>query len=252
MITPTDEKSSSTPGSAPLPYSAQTGPSSPNAAPIELNYISLSVSSSSHPSPAQDHPQNNTPYPELPSSQYTPPACSGHPTSPSFDRQQQHPYQPVLSSVTVVDAAAVAVDSTYTGKFQPKEVELRYVQNIFNPKKKSFWAFWIILLAIVFGILGGTVWKPEPKEESNPSVLSNNGGNGGKAGTPEWAACAQGCSATRIQCENSCRSSDSVFQTCSSKCTRDMPHCDFDCRMASPCFDKCSNDWGICAPACSK
>ncbi|KAF9214562.1 hypothetical protein BGZ59_003453 [Podila verticillata] len=242
MITPTDEKSSSTPGSTPLPYSAQTGPSSPNATPIELNYITLPVSSSSYPSPvpAQDHPQ------------YTPSPSTGYPTSPSFHQQQQHPYQPVLSSVTVVDAAAMAVDSSHTDKFQPKEVELRYVQHIFNPKKKTFWAFWIIVLAIVFGVLGGTVWKPKSKEESSSPAPNNNSSNGGKPGSPEWAACAQGCSATKSQCENSCRSSDSVFQTCSSKCTKDMPHCDFDCRMASPCFNKCSDDWGNCAPACSK
>ncbi|KAF9028843.1 hypothetical protein BGZ52_006503 [Haplosporangium bisporale] len=242
MITPIDEKSSSTPGSTPLPYSAQTGPSSPNATPIELNYITLPVSSSSYPSPvpAQDHPQ------------YTPSPSTGQPTSPSFDQQQQHPYQPVLSSVTVVDAAAMAVDSSYTDKFQPKEVELRYVQHIFNPKKKTFWAFWIIVLAIIFGVLGGTVWKPKSEEESSSPAPNNNSSNGGKPGSPEWAACAQGCSATKSQCENSCRSSDSVFQTCSSKCTKDMPHCDFDCRMASPCFNKCSDDWGNCAPACSK
>ncbi|KAG0033356.1 hypothetical protein BGZ82_006130 [Podila clonocystis] len=182
MIIATDDKSS-TPGSTPMPYSAHTG-SSPSAAPIELDYISLPAPS--HPSPAltqNPHTSSNTLHPEPPSTHYTPP---GHTSSPSYAQQQQHPYQPVLSSVTVVDAATAAVDSSYTGKFQPKEVEARYIQHIFNPKKKTFWVFWIIVLAIVFGVLGGTVWKPKPKEDSNPPPpTSDNGGSGG-GGKPDW------------------------------------------------------------------
>ncbi|KAG0336055.1 hypothetical protein BG000_006979 [Podila horticola] len=202
MITANDENSASTPGSTPLPYSAHAG-SSPSAAPIELDYISLPASS--HPSPPappqQPQTSYNTPYPELPSTQYTPP---GHASS-SYSQKQQHPYQPVLSSVTVVDDASAAVDSSYTVKFQPKEVEIRYIQHIFNPKKKTFWVFWIIVLAIVFGILGGTVWKPKSKEENTSPPASNNGGSGGN---PDWATCARGCSSVLHQCESSCRSSE--------------------------------------------
>ncbi|KAG0025294.1 hypothetical protein BGZ81_007255 [Podila clonocystis] len=180
MITATDDRSS-TPGSTPLPYSAHTI-SSPSAAPIELDYISLPASSNPSPVPTQNpHTSYNTLYTEPPSTHYAPPDQA---SSPSYAQQQQHPYQPVLSSVTVVDAAAAAaVDSSYTDKFQPKEVEARYIQHIFNPKKKTFWVFWIIVLAIVFGVLGGTVWKPKPKEESNspPPPASDNSGSGGGA-----------------------------------------------------------------------
>ncbi|KAG0091478.1 hypothetical protein BGZ92_000613 [Podila epicladia] len=168
----TDKTSPYTPGSTSLPYSSHTR-SPPSAASIELDYIPLPASSHLSPASSQNaRTTNNTPYPAPTSPQYTPP---GHASSPSYDQQQQHPYQPAPSSVTVVDAAAAAVDSSYTDKFQPKEVRIGYIQHIFNPKKKTFWVFWIIVLAIVLGALGGTVWKPEPKEDSSPSTSSRNG-----------------------------------------------------------------------------
>ncbi|KAF9278126.1 hypothetical protein BGZ74_003167 [Mortierella antarctica] len=176
----TDENSSYTPEPIPLPNSSHAS-SSPSAAPIELDYIPLPASSHLPPAPTQNpHTSSNTPYPAPPSTQYIHP---GHASSPSYAQQQQHPYQPVLSSVTVVDAAAAAVDPTYTDKFQPKEVQISHIQHIFNPKKKTFWVFWIIVLAIVFGVLGCTVWKPKPKEEDSRSPPASNGGSGEK---PDW------------------------------------------------------------------
>ncbi|KAF9271120.1 hypothetical protein BGZ74_006474 [Mortierella antarctica] len=44
-----------------------------------------------------------------------------------------------------------------------------------NPRKKAFWIFNIIALAIFFGVLGATVWKPDS---------NNNNGNGNPTPTP--------------------------------------------------------------------
>ncbi|KAF9334919.1 hypothetical protein BG006_001216 [Podila minutissima] len=38
-----------------------------------------------------------------------------------------------------------------------------FFQNVRDPRKKTFWAATIIFLAIFFGVLGATVWKPDNK-----------------------------------------------------------------------------------------
>ncbi|KAG0024246.1 hypothetical protein BGZ81_007764 [Podila clonocystis] len=109
-------------------------------------------------------PKHSSPKPALPYPTPTP-APSSH-----IDQREN------LENVTIVDA--VPVDERYKKKSPDGN---NFFMNVRDPRKKTFWAVTIIFLAIFFGILGATVWKPDSKA-NNPGVPS-----------PEMLECTQKC-----------------------------------------------------------
>ncbi|KAG0087266.1 hypothetical protein BGZ93_011059, partial [Podila epicladia] len=75
--------------------------------------------------------------------------------------------QPSYDNVTFVEATPIDLsDGKY--KLSPAAGGSTFLQDLRNPRKKSFWIMLVIVLAIIFGVLGATVWKPESNKGETP------------------------------------------------------------------------------------
>ncbi|KAG0352652.1 hypothetical protein BG005_007924, partial [Podila minutissima] len=136
--------------------------------PISTPLTSSSYQHSAAPSPLleyanghytnyEDQQQHQQPY-DLPP----------YPVPPSHPNQTSQ--QPSYDNVTFVEATPIDLsDGKY--KLSPAAGGSTFLQNLRNPRKKSFWIVIIIVLAIIFGVLGATVWKTDSNK--NPPVDLN-------------------------------------------------------------------------------
>lgn len=125
--------------------------------PLTSSNYQHSAASSPHPEYANGHytgyenqQQHQQPY-------VLPLTISPYPAPPSH-----HPViqQPSYDNVTFVEATPTDLkDGKYN--MSPDAGGSTVLQNLRNPRKKTFWIFLVIVLAIIFGVLGATVWKPD-------------------------------------------------------------------------------------------
>ncbi|KAF9297485.1 hypothetical protein BGZ74_009812 [Mortierella antarctica] len=115
-----------------------------------------------------------------------------------------------FENVTFVDAAPMDEKAC-----KKRSGGSSFFQNVRDPRKKTFWAVTVIFLAIFFGALGATVWKPDNK---SPGV--NNWG------TPDvnGIACTQQCTANQSTC-----CADDSSTSCVQKCLTDTASCMLGC-----------------------
>ncbi|KAF9292961.1 hypothetical protein BGZ74_011903 [Mortierella antarctica] len=155
------------------PHTAALQYDSPNPNPqlghVHLDFIPLPTNRPSAP------PQLPTSIPAearyqtvpLPYVAPPPPPSVPYPVPPSTDTQQPH-----YENVTFVDATPIDM-SKEKYKLSPAAGVSTVLEDLRNPRKKIFWIFNIIVLAIIFGVLGATVWKPD-----------SNGNGEGRSHTP--------------------------------------------------------------------
>ncbi|KFH69811.1 hypothetical protein MVEG_04615 [Podila verticillata NRRL 6337] len=155
------------------PHTATIQYDSPNPNPqlghVQLDFIPLPTAQPSAP------PQPST----IPLPYVAPPAplpSVPYPVPPSVITQQQ----PQHENVTFVDATPIDM-SNENYKLSSAAGGSTFIQDLRNPRKKPFWIFNIIVLAIIFGALGATVWKPDNK---------NTGNNYDTRGTPSSSSSA--------------------------------------------------------------
>ncbi|KAF9389898.1 hypothetical protein CPB97_010411 [Podila verticillata] len=98
-----------------------------------------------------------------------PPLTSPYPAPPSHHQVSQ---QPSYDNVTFVEATPIELND---GKdnMRPKAGGSTFLQNLRNPRKKTFWIFLVIVLAIIFGVLGATVWKPDDNKGTGTKIGDN-------------------------------------------------------------------------------
>ncbi|KFH69760.1 hypothetical protein MVEG_04566 [Podila verticillata NRRL 6337] len=148
--------SSSSSATTNSPHTATLQYDSPNPNPqlgqVQLDFIPLPTTRPSAP------PQPSTvPLPYVAPPTLAPsPSSVPYPVPPSANTQQQ---QPQYENVTFVDATPIDM-SNEKYKMSAAAGGSTLIQDLRNPKKKAFWIFNIIALAIIFGVLGATVWKP--------------------------------------------------------------------------------------------
>ncbi|KAF9392603.1 hypothetical protein CPB97_000056 [Podila verticillata] len=91
-----------------------------------------------------------------------------YPAPPSSDNQQKQPH---YENVTIVDATPIDMKNE-NYKLSPAAGGSTILDDLRNPRKKIFWAFTIIALAIFFGVMAATVWKPKNDKPSEQDPKS--------------------------------------------------------------------------------
>ncbi|KAI9238358.1 MAG: hypothetical protein BYD32DRAFT_413942 [Podila humilis] len=152
-----------------------------------------------------------------------------------------------------------------------------FVRRLQNQRTKIFWIASLVALAIMFGALGATIWRPNQNTSSpghntsmvppgnnsttntnngtvstNNSTISTNSGNSNSNATDaDWVICTNKCSPMTNICDAGCRATDVAYQSCAAKCSSTDTDCEFDCQKVAPCFMQCIDEWGKCAQDCS-
>ncbi|KFH69683.1 hypothetical protein MVEG_04489 [Podila verticillata NRRL 6337] len=165
------DHSSSSSATTNSPHTAALQYNPPNPNPqlnhVQLDFIPLPTTRPSAP------PQPSTaPLPYVaPPAPVPSPSSVPYPVPTSANSQQQ---QPQYENVTFVDATPIDM-SNEKYKMSAAAGGSTFIQDLRNPRKKSFWIFNIIALAIVLGVLGATVWKPDSNNDKNDPGNSNKG-----------------------------------------------------------------------------
>ncbi|KAF8953497.1 hypothetical protein BGZ52_009801 [Haplosporangium bisporale] len=174
----------------PLPTMQPSAPPQPYTVP-DANEGAKYEPSTSTPltSSSYQHSAAPSPYPEHANGLYTgyenqqqqqqqqqrqqpyvlPPLTSPYPAPPSHHQVSQ---QPSYDNVTFVEATPIELND---GKYNmsPEAGGSTFLQNLRNPRKKTFWIFLAIVLAIIFGVLGATVWKPDNNKGTGIKIDDN-------------------------------------------------------------------------------
>ncbi|KAG0088738.1 hypothetical protein BGZ93_003081 [Podila epicladia] len=150
-------------------------------------------------------PQNS---PSTPAHQY--PTPTPVPTSPAFHAEKRENFE----YVTFVDTAPMD-EKVY----KKSSGGSSFFQNVRDPRKKTFWAVTIIFLAIFFGTLGATVWKPDNKSPKGASDVT-------AMPTQEMIGCAQQC----VTKQSTCCEDGSDSSTCIQKCNAETMSCLLGCQ----------------------
>ncbi|KAG0334632.1 hypothetical protein BG000_008159 [Podila horticola] len=146
---------------------------------------------------------------------------------------------------------------------------------------KILWIFWFVSLAIVFGVLGSTVWKPNrdtslsrdsdiksvppptnnttANNNSNSTISTNNNtnittsntNNNATAQRDDSMACQVNCGTIFI-CGDICKLSDASYKLCITKCpsTKNPQICELQCEFDNTCHDTCLQEWSDCLKLC--
>ncbi|KFH69954.1 hypothetical protein MVEG_04757 [Podila verticillata NRRL 6337] len=195
----------------------------PQLGAAQLNFTPVPTSQPSAPAPdttiplADDDSKYETtgpmpyhvPHPILASSPSSPYAAS-----PSYDNQIHQPQekQPHYENVAIVDATPIDMKNE-NYKLSPAAHGSTILQDLRNPRKKIFWVFTIIALAIFFGVLAATVWKPKNDKPSGQDPKST-------VTTPPMSqdmfACLGACAQASTGCLSSCGSMNECSQKCAS------------------------------------
>ncbi|KAG0077806.1 hypothetical protein BGZ92_001771 [Podila epicladia] len=166
--------------SANAPHTATLQYDSPNPNPqlgnVQLDFIPLPTTRpSAPPQPSTAVPIVEARHEAVPLPYIVPPPPSSpvsvpYPVPPSPNVQQQSQYE----NVSYVDAIPIDM-SKEKYKLSPAAGGSTIFEDLRNPRKKAFWIFNIIALAIIFGVLGATVWKPDRNSDNKSDPGSNNG-----------------------------------------------------------------------------
>ncbi|KAF9311421.1 hypothetical protein BG003_007440 [Podila horticola] len=156
-----------------------------------------------------------------------------------------------------------------------------FMRRLRSQRIKILWIFWFVALAIVFGVLGSTVWKPNRDISSsrdsdikstppptnnttsnnnsnntistnnNTNITTSNTSNNATAQLSDHMACANNCGSPEI-CNNICKLSDASYKLCIAKCptTKNPWSCGVQCDFDNNCQKTCSQEWGNCVRAC--
>ncbi|KAF9293751.1 hypothetical protein BGZ74_011573 [Mortierella antarctica] len=201
--------------------------------------------------------------------------ANGHYTNYKDQQQHQQPYdlppypvppsrpnqtsqQPSYDNVTFVEATPIDLsDGKY--KLSPAGGGSTFLQNLRNPRKKSFWIVLIIVLAIIFGVLGATIWKTDSNK---------NNGNGNPTATPSASTtappptskptgtkeeyfrfCRELCLSPWNSCCFNCEFSDAAYKACVEPCYGDLK-CEVNCKNSNGCLKDCNGTLDRCSSAC--
>ncbi|KAF9422405.1 hypothetical protein BGZ94_008594 [Podila epigama] len=264
--------------------------SSPQAGHTALDFIPLPTTSPSAPptlSPlphlgqaqVQQHPSPSPPANVARTYPAPYPASSPSSTIP----QQQQNHQSTFENVTFVEAEPVDMKSHKLSGGGRKGGS-SFLQDVRNPCKKTFWFTHIIVLAIFFGILGATVWRPDNESSTNnPSPVNHDPTRPGSTTTTTPAvnpvppkpvgitsivlpkttdisavptqppaqvdkfACQRTCGDGSTKCKAPCESNP-AFQKCINECPDGF--CRIDCRTSDSCLEACSDTFHNCMRAC--
>ncbi|KAG0021972.1 hypothetical protein BGZ81_008722 [Podila clonocystis] len=169
----------------PLPTAQSSAPPQPYTIPDADESAKYETSTSTPLTSTSYQHSSAPPFPEYSNGHYLgyeeqqqqpyvlPPPTSPYPASPSHPNQTS---QPSYDNVTFVETKPIDLsDGKY--KLSPAAGGSIFLQNLRNPRKREFWILLVIILAIIFGVLGATVWKPDSNKKD--SDKSNGGGNQG-------------------------------------------------------------------------
>ncbi|KAG0350330.1 hypothetical protein BG005_010138 [Podila minutissima] len=131
----------------PMPNSPPSAPSYPSTIIPDADDDAKYETSMSTPLTMFD-PQHSSSTPAHPH----PPTPAPAPLASHVDKHKH------FENVTFVDAAPMDEKAC-----KKRSGGSSFFQNVRDPRKKTFWAVTIIFLAIFFGALGATVWKPDNK-----------------------------------------------------------------------------------------
>ncbi|KAI9238360.1 MAG: hypothetical protein BYD32DRAFT_435820 [Podila humilis] len=135
---------------------------------------------------------------------------------------------------------------------------------VWKPAFKNSLIAWFIALAILFGVLGATVWKSS-QDKSSPgndgtsgvtqpanNTTTTNTNNGtisiNKAPAPEsrkksdWLAGRNKCDSIFDPCKIDCWIADTAFRSCSAKCSSNIFICESECQAVSTCFENYASE----------
>lgn len=209
--------------------------------------------------------------------------ATSYPVPPSPNQTQQQE-QPHYENVTFVEATRIDMKKEKY-KLSPAAGGSTIFEDLRNPRKKIFWVLNIFVLAIFFGVLGATVWKPNNNESSGGGGGGKNEDNLGRpttssttlgaapsqvvptpvvvpvptpvkvttttppppTATQDKSACMGACGEESQKCRAPCES-DPEFIKCNSACTEGF--CRIACREASSCIQTCDTNVHACLRAC--
>lgn len=222
------------PHTTPLHYDSPSP--NPQTGPAQLSFIPTPTSQPCAPALDTTIPMANDdskyeisgpmPY-HVPLSVPAPDPSSPYPAPPYSDNQVHQPQQkqqPHNENVTIADATPIDMKKE-NYKLSPAAGGSTILDDLRNPRKKIFWVFTIIALAIFFGVLAATVWKPKSDETSGGGINPN-------AITPmsqDTFACLSACSQAIAGCNPSCGGDPT--SDCFQKCTSTLSSCVGRCRM---------------------
>lgn len=173
----------------------------------------------------------------------------------------------------------LTIDPTPTGSEHKRSSGRSCFQNLINPRKMAFWIACTVALAVVLGVLGATVWKPDGNKTNpgskdldpgtptintvtkttsstsyNPylrtptTVARDPRGPAPTTSLSENEKCRSFCDNFRDQCRNNCLYSEPSYGSCVANCAEGG--CKTNCRINSTCCHICGKDWGSCVGWC--
>ncbi|KAG0088739.1 hypothetical protein BGZ93_003082 [Podila epicladia] len=208
-------------------------------------------------------------------------SATSYPVPPSYYQTQQQE-QPHYENVTFVETTPIDMKKEKY-KLSPAAGGSTIFEDLRNPRKKIFWVFNIFVLAIIFGVLGATVWNPNNNKSSEgggksedhlgaPTTSSTTLGASPSqvvptpvmvpvptpvrvtattppppTATQDKFACMGACGEESNKCHAPCES-DPEFIKCNSACTEGF--CRIACREASSCIQTCVTNVHACLRRC--
>lgn len=224
-------------------------------------------------------------------------------------QQQQHEKQPLPypipgsnnSTSTIVEVMPTATQPYNNGDVtfvpcEPLEINEysrgRYTFSIFlfnvrDYRKKESYIVLVLALAVVLGVLGGTVWNKSSSGSDTSTGNTNTGSSTtnwpgratstttfiGSLPTPSQISvaptsttstsaapapsspsggvpqCNINCGTVSNSCQDSCELNDATLKSCLAACPA-TGSCVNLCRLDNPCLQTCSSSWNSCISAC--
>ncbi|KAF9347443.1 hypothetical protein BGX26_001053 [Mortierella sp. AD094] len=125
-------------------------------------------------------------------------------------------------------------------------IQYTHVYNLPDKSRRRYGCFkvfcvFIILCAIIFGVLAGTVWNHKD-QSTNTNPTSTD--------PPNKAELCKtfGCLNQKTACDKACEP-DTDYQTCKAPCNGDF-FCEVKCQRANKCFTACQDQIFACMDMC--